>query len=103
MIYTRSGVIDKKSIDSPKYKINGFSKNKEFYSPKYDVSNKNHKNKDYRSTLYWNPYITTNDNGNATIEFFNSDTAKQIQVIIEGLTIDGIPGTYSHIFFGNKK
>jgi len=31
---------------------------------------------DYRATLYWNPSLTTDKDGNATIEFYNSDAAK---------------------------
>ena len=44
---------------------------------------------DFRRTLYWNPDVQTDQNGNATIEFFNSGTCKHINISAEGITSDG--------------
>jgi len=44
---------------------------------------------DFRSTLYWNPGIKTDDNGNAAFSFFISDDVEPIQVKVEGFTLDG--------------
>ena len=96
LIYTKRGGGDqtKKPVLSPEFTVSGHALEKEFYVPKYDVKKEIHNTPDYRATLYWNPSITTDEEGNATIEFFNSDTAKQIQLSIEGLSTNGIPGSY---------
>ena len=44
---------------------------------------------DYRSTLYWNPLIKTDENGNATISFRTSDVDGRYKVTIEGMTSEG--------------
>ncbi len=44
-----------------------------------------------RTTLYWNPDITTNRKGRAKISFFNSEAARNMQLCIEGVTQQGIP------------
>lgn len=44
---------------------------------------------DFRRTLYWNPNVHTDQDGNATIEFFNSATCKRINISAEGITGDG--------------
>ena len=53
---------------------------------------------DYRSTLYWNPLLITDENGKATIRFFNSDNAHKIEIAVEGLSSSGVPGTYLQTF-----
>lgn len=95
LIYTKRGEGQRYNpIISPGFTISGHAVKKEFYSPKYDVKLDAHDTPDYRATLYWNPSVTTDKEGNASIEFFNSDTAKQIQLSIEGLSHNGIPGAY---------
>jgi len=91
LIYTKVNESGK-SISSPSFSIQGHTATKEFYVPKYDILTDNPKNRDTRSTLYWNPNVRTDANGNARVYFFNSDVAKQIQVEIEGLSTYGIPG-----------
>ena len=83
---------------SPDFTILGHAAEKEFYVPKYDVKQDIHDTPDYRATLYWNPSVTTDKNGNATIEFFNSDTAKQMQLSIEGMSSNGILGSHLETF-----
>ena len=48
------------------------------------------------STLYWNPNIRTDKNGNATFKFINN--TNQIQLSIEGLSKYGNPGVYLKSF-----
>lgn len=98
LIYTSKGVGQtRREVLAPDFTISGHALEKEFYSPKYDVKLEAHNTADYRATLYWNPYVTTDKEGNASIEFYNSDTANQIQLSIEGLS-NGIPGTYLETF-----
>jgi hypothetical protein len=44
---------------------------------------------DYRSTVYWNPLIKTDENGNATISFRTSDVEGNYKVTMEGITSQG--------------
>ena len=44
---------------------------------------------DFRRTLYWNPDVRTDKDGNATIEFWNNSTCKDMYISVEGMTEDG--------------
>ena len=67
----------------------GYTTTTEFYAPEYpngpikgDV--------DYRRTLYWNPSLTTNSEGQAEILFYNNGYSKQFHISAEGITPQGI-------------
>ncbi|WP_273568736.1 TonB-dependent receptor [Maribacter halichondriae] len=99
LIYTKQGYYSTpEKITLPQVTVLGHAAAKTFYAPKYDVKLDRHEAPDYRATLYWNPSINTDENGNAKVEFFNSDAAKEIQVSIEGLSQSGIPGSYLETF-----
>ena len=67
----------------------GYTTGTEFYAPEYpngpikgDV--------DYRRTLYWNPTLTTDDNGQAEVLFYNNGYSKQFHISAEGITPQGL-------------
>lgn len=62
-----------------------------FYAPKYEtVEEKNSLREDLRTTLYWNPHLQTNGNGEAYFDFYTADaTTTAYSAIIEGITDDG--------------
>ena len=67
----------------------GYTTSTEFYAPEYpdgpikgDV--------DYRRTLYWNPALTTDGNGQAEVLFYNNGYSKQFHISAEGITSEGI-------------
>ncbi len=93
LIYTKKGE-GRPPVLSGDLIVTGHTAMREFYSPKYDVKSEMHEKPDYRATLYWNPSFTTDANGTAEIEFFNSDNAKKLEVDIQGLTTTGILGAY---------
>ncbi|HEY4787692.1 MAG TPA: hypothetical protein VIH57_16660, partial [Bacteroidales bacterium] len=62
-----------------------------FYSPNYDVKLPEHEKPDLRTTIYWDPKIVTDENGHATVSFFNADSPTNIKVDVEGLTESGAP------------
>jgi hypothetical protein len=69
--------------------IYGYSAIKEFYMPDYEKTNANDII-DYRTTLYWNPYLLMDaKTRRITIPFFNSDNCKKIKVIVEGINESG--------------
>nr|WP_162988685.1 carboxypeptidase-like regulatory domain-containing protein [Pedobacter schmidteae] len=57
---------------------------KQFYSPRYPVKRQIVRPADFRSTLYWNPSITTDEKGEAAISFFSSDQKGTYTIWIEG-------------------
>ena len=62
---------------------NGFSHSNRFYSPDYDT--KKDDRPDLRSTVYWNPDLKTDENGNITIKYFNPDVPGIYRIVIEGI------------------
>ncbi len=71
------------------YAPKGYYKAKQFYSPKYEVSQAEKQKNDYRSTISWTPFIDTDVSGNATLEFFNADTPGIYRVVVEGVDYKG--------------
>ena len=74
------------------FSLLGYQKPAEFYVPHYEVDSIRRvlaDSVDLRSTVYWNPDVTTDKHGKAVIEFYNNSTCREIQVSAEGLTPDG--------------
>lgn len=44
---------------------------------------------DFRRTIYWNPDIKTDANGEAEVEFYNNSSCTHMYVSAEGMTDDG--------------
>ncbi len=64
--------------------IYGYAAIKEFYMPDYEKNNTDVA--DYRSTLYWNPFVILDKKTRRIkIPFYNTDNCKKIRVIIEGI------------------
>lgn len=68
----------------------GYTPAVEFYAPTYP-NGPVQGDKDYRRTLYWNPEVTTDETGTATVTFFNNGYSRALTVSAEGLSPDGIP------------
>jgi len=60
----------------------------QFYSPKYNVVS-TIKMPDYRSTLYWQPNIYTDQNGKARVSFYTSDIKDKYTIKISGIDTNG--------------
>lgn len=71
------------------YSPQGYYKVRAFYSPQYDGIKANTPSADPRSTIFWNPNIVTDKEGNASISFFNADGKGIYRVTIEGIDADG--------------
>ncbi|SHN25971.1 hypothetical protein [Mucilaginibacter sp. OK098] len=69
-------------------KANGFYKAREFYSPKYE-STVPGKFADLRTTIYWNPNVITDKDGNASFSYFNADGKGTYRIVIEGIDAEG--------------
>ena len=66
----------------------GIQKPTEFYAPKYDTPAQNTK-PDLRTTIHWQPNITTDERGNVSFSFYTADAPSTYTVTIEGITEDG--------------
>lgn len=62
--------------------VQGYSESKQFYSP--DYSRMKPQEKDYRRTILWQPSVAVNDNGEAVVEFYNSDVCNAFVATVEG-------------------
>ncbi|MBR5963649.1 MAG: hypothetical protein IK000_05820, partial [Bacteroidaceae bacterium] len=70
--------------------FSGYTPVVEFYAPTYPKG-PIPGDKDYRRTLYWNPEVTTDETGCATVSFYNNGYSRAFTVSAEGLTEAGIP------------
>lgn len=59
-----------------------------FYAPKYGSTIVEEK-KDFRSCIYWNSIIQTNNKGEANFEFYNSDDNTSFKIVSEGTSYKG--------------
>ncbi len=82
-------------------KLNGYHIARDFYVPAYDQPM--NFSPDHRKTIFWEPEIITDQNGLATISYFNTDYPGEIIVNIEGLSFNGTPGHTSYRYTVNIK
>jgi hypothetical protein len=85
---TKKGMDYKASTNMKIYRPQGYYKAREFYSPQYDQL-KNQPKVDLRTTIYWNPNIATDKDGNACFEYFNADAKGTYRLVIEGIDANG--------------
>jgi TonB-dependent SusC/RagA subfamily outer membrane receptor len=68
--------------------IQGYYKAREFYSPKYENNTPN-PHPDLRSTIYWQPELTTNKDGEALFDYYNADGTGAYRIVVEGIDEKG--------------
>ncbi|OJJ23519.1 hypothetical protein BKI52_03915 [marine bacterium AO1-C] len=54
---------------------------------------------DFRNTIYWNPEVVTNENGKATLTFWNNDALTTFRIIAEGVGANGNLGRTEQTYF----
>jgi hypothetical protein len=84
---TQAPIIANKTI-SPGllyFTANGFYKARNFYSPVNEGGTGTKNEPDARTTIYWNPDIVTDKDGNASFDFFNADSKGTYRLVIEGI------------------
>lgn len=84
--------IDQKAlkIENTMISVKGLNKPIPFQIPTYSGS-LDQRIPDFRSTLYWNPSVTTNSKGEGSINFSASDDVGVFFIQIQGITSDGRP------------
>ena len=65
-----------------KTKIQGFTPERKFYIPDYSYTDLPDE-QDFRRTLYWNPNVTTDAEGKASVQFYNTPTCRRIKISAE--------------------
>lgn len=71
--------------------IVGYSPLREFYSPDYsNYEQVKDEDADYRTTLYWNPFVITDkQNRRILLTFYNNDVTTRMRVVVEGINMEG--------------
>lgn len=75
---------------------------RDYYQPLY-ASTEVDERTDFRNTIYWNPVIQTDKNGQASFETFTSDALTSFAITVEGINAFGQPGYQSHKIFTKKE
>ncbi|EFQ79219.1 TonB-dependent receptor [Algoriphagus machipongonensis] len=78
------------------YTIEGYTSASSFYQVDYEQENDPNLI-DQRQTLYWNPYLVTDENGTLTFSFYTNDNGGPMTVYVRGLGVNGEPlsGTFT--------
>lgn len=71
-------------------RIRAYYVHREFYRPVYDETAPPDGYPDFRNTLLWSPLTVTDENGEATVEFYCSDLNTGFVGTIEGLNGEGL-------------
>jgi hypothetical protein len=74
-------------------RVYGYYQARTFYTPRYDVKKLEYEKPDLRTTIHWEPIVVTDEDGNATISFYNADSQTIVKVDAEGIAEPGIPLT----------
>ena len=70
------------------FRVKGFRKPAQFYTPKYTISDRNRPEPDYRPTLHWDPDLIISGK-KMSIGFFTSDELADYVVVAEGVNKSG--------------
>jgi TonB-dependent SusC/RagA subfamily outer membrane receptor len=64
---------------------------RKYYAPVYEKTETDVRN-DFRENIYWNPIVQTDDEGKATLQFYNNDVSTTFRIVAEGIGYNGLPG-----------
>ncbi|MCD2258377.1 TonB-dependent receptor plug domain-containing protein [Psychroserpens luteolus] len=78
------------------------SRSKEFYVPVYVGGNATSERTDFRQTIYWNPVVQTDANGQAEVEFYNNDAITSFKITTEGVGFNGMIGRQEETYATKK-
>ena len=69
--------------------LDGYAIPEDFYHPDYSKHKLPEGQKDYRRTLYWNPNLKLNEEGEAEVTFYNNSRQTTLSIEAEGQASDG--------------
>lgn len=67
----------------------GYYKAREFPNPDYSVYAPSQEEADLRTTIYWDPKVSFDDQGKYKLQFYSADSESNYEVRLEGLLHDG--------------
>ncbi|GEO21384.1 hypothetical protein [Cyclobacterium qasimii] len=93
-VYTKGGIglfgSEKPSPGTLDTTLPVLSRIKEFYSSKYESTDAQGNQKpDLRTLIHWDSNLNVNDEGVASVDFFNGDVTGEHVLIIEAISRDG--------------
>jgi hypothetical protein len=90
-VYTKKGKAANDNIKGLDFaKIPGYTPPKQFYSPDYSKIDASNAGGDFRTTLFWNPFVMTDANNRRILfTFYNNDITRKLRVVIEGVNMEG--------------
>jgi hypothetical protein len=84
----KPSAFEKKQFNLLNNDVTGYYSARTFYAPNYEYPSTK---TDQRITLHWEPIVSTDANGEATINYYNADPKSKIRVVVQGLTDKGTP------------
>ena len=105
-VYLKSGQSSDSSNPSLKppgineFTIEGFQPGTPFYQIDYSQET-DEELIDQRQTIFWNPFLVTDQTGQVSFSFYTNDLGGPMTVVVKGLGLDGLP--VSGTFTINKK
>ncbi len=81
---------DLRNLSRRKTTVTGYSETVQFYAPTYP-NGPVPGEKDFHRTLYWNPNVITDKDGNARVEFYNNGFSRHFTISGAGITASGTP------------
>ena len=88
---------DKRELAIGGEQVNGWATVRVFPVPQYARGYEGPRD-DFRETIYWNPAVETNANGDAEVRFVASDAVTAFRASAEGFAATGTPGTGTTTF-----
>jgi len=94
-IYTKTTITNeqvKQDVKFSQLHVPGYARARSFRFPDYGDPATDRSQEDLRSTIYWNPTITTDPNtGKSSLSFYAADLEGTYRIIAEGISQDGEP------------
>ena len=84
----KPSAFEKKDFNLINEDVNGYYNARTFYAPNYEYSSTK---SDQRTTIHWEPMISTDEKGQATVSYYNADPKSKIRVVVQGLSDKGTP------------
>lgn len=92
LVMTKRGEITRPELVRNVVRVSplGYQRLKRFYPTCYDTEEKRSSVlEDNQSTLYWNPCVPITDNGEASFDFYTSDSDTPYTILVQGVSADG--------------
>jgi hypothetical protein len=84
----KPSAMDKKEFNMLNSNIVGYYSARTFYAPNYESPTSK---PDQRTTIYWEPALSTDATGKAQLSFYNGDLKTPVRVVVQGISDNGVP------------